>query len=216
MRTWTRSAAAVALLAAATLTPSSPAAAACREADDVVLASNAHVRVVGDWIECDGEPGRSYFGVSAGLRPDGPMHSLDYLGDDAVEIHSLRVRGRYVAYVSDWQEGEEEAAEFSLINARTGAIHRLDFTSYATANAFGSFVLKPNGSTAWIVTDVTAAGDEPRIHVKRCPRASCLRTRAQRPATVDSGRRIRMSSLRLSGSRISWLDGGTRRRSTLR
>ena len=212
---------AAALAAALTLAIAAPPAAAqdCRRADDVVLAANAHARVVGDWIECDDQDGRSYFDVRAGLR-GGRLHALDDGGDDAPEVHSFKLRGRYVAYLSSWIEGEEEASELSLINARTGAIHRLDLVTYAGPQPWGPYVLKPNGSTAWVVDE--AWGDDfadgPQVVVRRCPRASCLRAdpERRRPVTVDDSPRIALHSLRLAGSKLSWLRAGVRRRATLR
>lgn len=202
------------------LATAAPAAAgtSCRRANDAVLASNAHARVLGDSIDCpnDGE-GPSYFRVRAGLR-GGRLHTLDYLGEDSIEIHSLKLRGRYVAYLSEWQEGEEEASELSLMSVRTGAIHTLDLVAYADPEPWGNYVLKPNGSTAWIVDE--AYGDEfaddPAIVVRRCPRKSCLLTAKQRPVTVDDAPGIALHSLRLAGSKLSWTRRGVRRRATLR
>ena len=208
--------AAAALAAAACLVPA-PAQAACGQGDDEVLAQNAYVRVVGE--RCTDAEGTSYFDVRAGLR-GGTPYSLDYSQDDDIEVHSLKLRGRYVAYLSSWSFEEEQASVFAVMNARTGAIHELDSNSVYGPDAWGGYVLKPNGSSAWIVDD--AFGDEfsddPAVVVRRCPRATCLRAdpRTRRPTTVDDAPGIAFGSLRLSGSKISWMRGGVRRRATLR
>jgi hypothetical protein len=212
------SAAAVGVAVALAITPAGAAAQRCQRADDVTLAANSHARVVGDWIDCDDQDGRSYFDVRAGLR-GGTLRSLDYLGEDEITIHSLKLRGRYVAYVSGWNEGEEEASVFSVMNVRTGAIHELDAVSYSAAAPWGGYVLKPNGSSAWIVDEAYGDefGPETAVVVRRCPRASCLRAGSRRrPVTVDDSPRIALHSLRLTGSKLSWIRAGIRRRATLR
>jgi hypothetical protein len=196
-----------------------PAAAGtdCRRANDAVLAASSQARVIGDSIDCDDNEGPSYFDVRAGLRA-GPLRTLDYLGDGDIEIHSLKLRGRYVAYLSDWQEGEEEASVFSVMNVRSGKIAELDFVAYAGRQPWGPYVLKPNGSSAWAVGEGwnDEFGDDGAVVVRRCPRASCLDTSRQRPVTVDDSPRIALHSLRLAGSKLSWLRAGVRRRATLR
>ena len=201
------------------LAPSSALGQDCRRADDVVLAANAHARVVGDWIECDDEEGRSYFDVRAGLR-GGKLRSLDYQGEDVIEIHALKLRGRYVAYLSSWHEGEEEASELALMNARTGAIHGLDLVAYAGPQPWGPYVLRPNGSTAWTVDDSwnDEVSEDDAVVVRSCPRERCLRAnpRAPRPVTLDDSPGIVLDSLRLNGSRLTWARGRVLRHATLR
>lgn len=70
-----------------------------------------------------------------------------------------------------------------------------------------SLVVKADGSVAWIVVAPSIVRHSSQIEVDRADRRG--------EATLDTGRGINSSSLRLNGSSLSWRDGGTLRSSTL-
>lgn len=70
-----------------------------------------------------------------------------------------------------------------------------------------SLVVKPDGSTAWIVVTDSIVRHRSQIEVDRADRRG--------EATLDTGPGINASSLRLSRSVLSWRDGGGARTSTL-
>jgi hypothetical protein len=206
MRYGGRAWAAAVLGTAAVLAPASEAGAAtCARSGEQVEAQNSYVQVVGG---PDGD--------FACLRSTGRRHRLGFEDDAAVT--RVLVRGRHVAYTHVWYDGEAEGQELAVMNVGTGTVYDLDAVSCAGGGSFGSFVLKPNGATAWILdesycNDISESG---QTRVKRCSRRCLDRDpREPRPTRVDRGR-IDQRSLRLSGSKISWINDGKRRRATLR
>jgi hypothetical protein len=157
-------------------------------------------------------------GDFACLRATGRRHRLGFDGDAAVL--RVLVGGRYVAYTHSWHDGEAEGQELDVMNVASGTDYALDVVSYASEGPFGSFVLKSNGATAWIVDESyndEFGDDRPQIRVKRCSRRCLDRNpRDLKPNILDRGPRIGMRSLRMAGSKISWVEDGKRRRATLR
>lgn len=77
-----------------------------------------------------------------------------------------------------------------------------------TAQHVDSIVVKPNGSVAWIATVNSIISHRGTTQVRKSDRSS--------RASLDSGRKIKPDSLRLHGSKLSWIDASVTRTATLR
>jgi hypothetical protein len=207
-------AAAVIVAAMCGVQPSGAGVTGCRRGKERVLTQNPYAQVVGTSLS-DRE-GTEYFDVFACLKTTGRRFALAEDPDLEPSVHRFTLHGRYVAFESSWSYEEEEAREVSVLNISSGANHLLDSTGCYSCEDFSSLVLKPNGSTAWIVNTGDDEFDEGTIEVRSCPRQTCLRSPSQRPRVLDPGPRVTPGSLRLAGSRVSWRSRGHWRAARLR
>jgi hypothetical protein len=99
-------------------------------------------------------------------------------------------------------------------------LRQLSATRAVGAEAFvsvGSVVMKANGAVAWIgVEHSIGAGRRSSIEVHAASAQTGTGTRTGGDRVLDSGPAIRPASLRLHGSRLSWVNGGTARHAALR
>lgn len=125
------------------------------------------------------------------------------LASDSYEyLDNLTLSGHFVAF---WWTGcltvdEHCSAALDVHDVRTG---RLVFTTDSNPAVL---VLRPNGSVAWSVEGLGDGDDGGYVY----------RHTARGTTRVDRGLRLDPWSLRLRGSKLSWLNGGERRRATLR
>lgn len=146
---------------------------------------------------------------------------------------ALSLSGTVVGYGELVCGGEEEGC-FTLVAAgdlaRDGApvgnsIGGMSADPRRSPVKVGSLRVRGNGSMAWITCPEREFADTDPIPGSRRP--NCVRkgsfdrvykveAPSRRPRLLDQGRDIDPSSLRRSGSRISWVSGGKRRRATLR
>ena len=71
----------------------------------------------------------------------------------------------------------------------------------------GSLVLRADGGVAWIGTGSSIVGGRKLIEVRKADRSGA--------ALLDSGRAVDSGSLRLHGSKLTWMHGGQVRSATL-
>lgn len=142
----------------------------------------------------------------------GTIHGLGDQADASGEVVIQRAKlgGRYVAYELDRTGGVSEGEDrVRLLDLRTGRT-KVDepATRRAVSNGVESFVLKRNGSVAWIGRDSDPLGQSPsnfEVHAV----ADGEGTGNQ---TLDSGQNIDANSLALSGDRrrLLWTNRGKR------
>ena len=140
----------------------------------------------------------------------------DDIGPDLEIAHHLRpvLRGRFAAWEQRVCDGGGCEPGIGVIDAETGRVR--------DAFTFGGFVptdvaVSPRGSAAWI--EEIPDGRTGRLvpTVVKCERACMagVRGRAGRRVVLDRGRRIRLQSLTLGGSTLSWINSGRRKRAGL-
>jgi hypothetical protein len=128
------------------------------------------------------------------------------------EYSRVHFAGPYVAYVPI-VEGTTD--KVGVMNMATGRAHYYEAArpiEHAVCPEVASLVLKPDGAVAWIATNFLAEFCGPP------PPGPVIEVRAhdrQGLRVLDSGTGIVPTSLRLSHSRLRWVDGGQARTATL-
>ena len=145
-------------------------------------------------------------------------HSSYVLGSASHSVGQARVgpialAGVDVAYGKTTSGEDVISAEVVVRNLTDGRVLR---DHPATAGNFGpetaqrvdSIVVKPDGSVAWIATVNSIISHRGTTQVRKSDRSS--------RASLDSGRKIKPDSLRLHGSKLSWIDGSVTKTAALR
>jgi len=194
-------AAATAVLVAFAVFPAGASAAErpCRPAGSKALLTTATTRVYETPVRGQGYS-RVYGCRYRVGRPWRLGDSYD-AGHDISEIDPMQVRGRFLVYRDFYEHYSDTAAGITVRDLTTGRrMHRFDRPSYAVAGA----VLDRHGSVAWI-------GQLPdrSYEVRRADRQG-------ENTRLDAGPAIEPSSLALSGSTVSWRNGGATKTAPLR
>lgn len=199
------------------------------------IVENSHVRIYARRRGASGD-GEGLYGCH---RRSGATQQLDLPngGVTAYRPPGLSLSGSVVGFATDDAMSDEppetgvEAIDLAKGNAPweiqrkhrvfTSAEYRF-YSRWAAPVTVGSLRVKRNLSLAWIV----CPGDE---DLDGSPEPDCVRPHGQQPnavltlernskrkVLVDYGRGIDPSSLRISGSMISWTKNGRRRRADLR
>lgn len=143
----------------------------------------------------------------------GRLIRMNETGDEQVDLE--RLAGAFVAYELEATSGsgptDRRIEVIDLVRRRTHAVRAVAEceAEEGSCQEFEDLVVTRTGSIAWIQNDL--AVDR---RVVRCE-ARCVR-RGRGMTTLDRGRRIRLTSLRLSGSVVTWLNGSRRKRARLR
>jgi hypothetical protein len=129
---------------------------------------------------------------------------IDCLGQAA---RDFRLAGRFVGFIAEFcPTPGGSGASLGLVDLRGGRV-RLVSGLFAFGGGVTDFVLKANGSAAWIERpEVGAPASTPHLVMKRD---------ADGRAQLASGSDIDSSSLALAGSTVYWTQGGAPRAAIL-
>jgi hypothetical protein len=142
------------------------------------------------------------------VKKRGPIRLLPVNPDSFYRVRGAAVAGRFALLVKRSEEGEfgywDNVVTYDLAAGRTvseaGAVSGSDFTDSYVA----SYVLKRNGSSAWIGYDV----DDGRREVWKREAGTGTPTLLDSSADVDINVPVRLSPDR---TRVVWRSGGTER-----
>jgi hypothetical protein len=198
---------AAALICAAVAPASSSAAVACARSGEKVIASNSDAVVL-----ARKQKGNSYYGVVGCLRGSRTRLGLALDEKDIRErvIGKPRLAGTFVlANVITKTEG---GTDYSLLMVGLNSGQQTAVTQdFGYTHKLYDSVIKSDGSFGWIQKSAGAG-----YEVSICPRATCVgRDGIPRRTILDKGTGIKPRSLALSGSRLTWVSGGTRKSATL-
>lgn len=122
--------------------------------------------------------------------------------------------GSFVVSAAYDEDEEGTVLHLTMVDLRTGKLYRVGRTGGVEGPNGSVFAvaLKPNGSVAWL-TRVDYLDNL----LRTCEIRTCYASsgRAKNRRILDRGD-IQPKSVRLSGSMLSWLSGGTRRRAILK
>jgi hypothetical protein len=176
----------------------------CRQPGETVIARDRSAVVVAETVSRSRRR-TDFYGVYGCLRRTGRRFRLD---PDNEQIRGVRLNRRSVAYEAAGYDGEEPFDQLRVMDLRNGEFAIAAGAACYDCRVFRRFVVKPNGSVAYIV-------GERRFELKVCEQA-CLSDPDVLPRRVDRGRGIVPRSLKLRGSRIYWRHGSRRRCARLR
>ena len=209
-------AARVLLLAVCLLVPAGTARAECAPKKDArTLAKNRHALVIQVKRPGPGEfDGRRtiVFGcLRSGRRWQRIIH-MEPNGFYVDAIRGLRLVGPRLAYV--WEEGDprqdmSEGVHVYDLQAR----RRTTDVGMAFWPTVTRLVLSRSGEVAYSVNEYEFEGEPgtpPRQHRR------VYRARGKRARLLDDGPEVRLKTLQLKGTRLTWLHGDETRRATLR
>jgi hypothetical protein len=131
------------------------------------------------------------------------------IADDSYDlIEDLKLRGHFVAFIRESCEtsGFECAEGVYVVDVR-----RDDDELFFARGDGSTVVLRSNGSIAWSEHDL-----DPRYEDERENIAVIYRHTRRGTTRLDRGHLVEADSLRLTGSKLSWRNGGELRRATLR
>jgi hypothetical protein len=200
-------AATAALICASVVPASASAAASCQRKGEKVIASNSQSVVV-----AKKRKGSSYYGVFGCLRGSSTRLGLA-LDEKDIQEHLVgkpRLAGAYVlANVVTKTEG---GTDYSLLMVGLSSGQQTAVTQdFGYTHKLYDSVIKDDGSFGWIQKRAGVG-----YEVSVCPRATCVgRDGIPRRTILDKGTGIKPRSLALSGSRLTWADGGTKKSATL-
>jgi hypothetical protein len=188
---------------ATTAGPAHPAAAQCGPRSAKTLAVNHQARVYstqGGVYGCATGGSRSYLLAGNSLRPGQPR------------IGKLALAGTAVAYGETMTGVDTASAQVTvrrLDDGRTlrslAAMHQA--VGPESFQSVDSVVVKSNGAVAWIATARSIIRHSTEVEVDRADRTG--------RSTLDIGSAIASTSLRLSGSSLSWRHAGAIRTARL-
>jgi hypothetical protein len=199
---WCGSAVAAGSSVAAGATSVAAGATRCGPAGAKTLAGNGRVRVYalhGVVYGCSVARGRSFRlgNVSRSLAES--------------RVAPVAVGGEFAAYGLESFGVDTVSASVIVRRLTDGTeVKELRATRAVGAEAFesiGSVAVRANGAVAWIGTEHSIVGHGSAIEVHAAG--------AGGDRVLDSGSRIDPASLRLHGSRLSWVDGGATRHAVL-
>jgi hypothetical protein len=138
------------------------------------------------------------------------------LGSTAIgalsKVGLVRLAGACAAYEVDLHGIDSGSAAVVVRRLSDGAklgtapaVGRAYVESFQTVT---SLVVRRGGAIAWIARDASIISSDVAVEVHKLDRRSS-------PVLLDRGKAIDPSSLRLSGSSLTWTDGGATRSSTL-
>lgn len=132
-----------------------------------------------------------------------PVRLTDPRDEDS-DVHdsSIRLRGSFVSWTGSRRDRfDEDHPLLARANLRTRR------TTILSNERVWSHILRPSGSVAWI---------EEAWLIDAAWRFRVRKREGGRTARLDQGSRIYRTSLRLTGTRLSWVEDGRRKYSTLR
>jgi hypothetical protein len=135
---------------------------------------------------------------------------------------SIRLAGRYVAYVQDYGSVGGEANTLSVRDLRTGkVIHQAEVASRGGdfSDQVATLVLKPSGSVAW-TTRTSEDYKHPTVEVRAMDSSTVRRPAGavqDAPRLLDESPLVKPTSLRLTAHRsaVQWLNDGATRTAAL-
>jgi hypothetical protein len=185
----------VVALVAGVLVPSAPASAAssCSASGSRTVFENGVARVYED---------RDY-NTFVCSKVNGTRRMIAFDPEDVAEL--IVLRGHFVAY--GWESCEPPGPEAGCARRLYVRDVRREEPVFASGGEPDWIVLRSNGSVAWSETMLDDADRDVGLIYRHTRRGT---------TRLDRGRRVDPGSLRLTGRKLSWLNGGERRRATLR
>jgi hypothetical protein len=178
----------------------------CRETNEVVIAENGLVQVVGE------RSGEKFLDVFGCLKETGERRKFDTACDCGAAVHRVKIRATLVAFEESGQlEEEPPFKNLAIIDLRDGTSFGVDGLS-RLGRVFGRFGIRANGSIAYIMRN----DGRRRWEVKKCERGTCLGRSDARPTRLDTHAGVDPDYLKISGERVRWRRNGSVRSAPLR